>query len=99
MNNAKNLGYMLFFCFYTAYEGLYRKTCTLLIIFISIFIIGQYYFSLFYTVTLFNNESSHVDKYETLKTLDWFDFIPNQNDLWNPYNINGETDMYFRLRP
>jgi hypothetical protein len=40
LNNFKNLGFMLFFCFYTAYEDLYRKTSVLLIIFISIFIVG-----------------------------------------------------------
>jgi hypothetical protein len=40
LNNLKNMGFMLFFCFYTAYESLYRKTCGLLITFIAIFIVG-----------------------------------------------------------
>lgn len=40
INNAKNLGYMLFFVVYTAYEQVYRKTSIILIFFISFFIIG-----------------------------------------------------------
>jgi hypothetical protein len=37
---VQNLGFMIFFVIYTAYEELYRKTSVLLIIFISIFIVG-----------------------------------------------------------
>jgi len=39
LNNLRNLGFMIFFCFYTAYEELYRKTSVLLIVFIGFFII------------------------------------------------------------
>jgi hypothetical protein len=39
---VQNLGFMIFFVVYTAYEELYRRTSVLLIIFISIFIVGQY---------------------------------------------------------
>lgn len=77
LNNVKNLGFMLCFCFYTAYESFYRKTCKVLIMFIATFIVGQYYFSLFYDVTVFNKGSTWTNKYETMKSLAWFDFIPN----------------------
>jgi hypothetical protein len=38
INNLKNLGFMIFFVVYTAYEDIYRKTSSLLILFISFFI-------------------------------------------------------------
>lgn len=90
---------MLFFCFYTAYETFYRKTCTILIVFVSIFIVGQYYFSLFYPTTLFNNEDTANERYKILDTLSWFSFVPPSNDLWDPYHINNNNDMYFRFVP
>jgi hypothetical protein len=34
-----------------------------------------------------------------MKTLAWFDFVPSANKFWNPYNINDNDDMYFRLSP
>lgn len=37
---VQNLGFMICFVVYTAYEELYRRTSVLLIIFISIFIVG-----------------------------------------------------------
>lgn len=40
LNNVKNLGYMLFFVVYTAYEEVYRKTSWMLILFNSFFIFG-----------------------------------------------------------
>ena len=54
VNNVKNLGYMLFFVVYTAYEEVYRKTSFILILFNSFFIIGQYTFSLTYELVLDN---------------------------------------------
>jgi hypothetical protein len=63
LNNFKNLGYVLFFCFYTAYEDFYRKTCALLILFIATYIVGQYYNSLFYKVSLFDNGMNPRDKH------------------------------------
>jgi len=99
LNNFKNLGFMLFFCFYTAYEDLYRKTSVFLIIFISIFVVGQYYFSLFYEMSIYNNEEGFQGRYDTMNTLSWFDMVPHSNDLANPYKINDTTNSYFRLAP
>jgi len=99
LNNFKNLGYMLFFCFYTAYETLYRKTCWILIVFISIFIVGQYYYSLFYKISLFDNNEFHANRLEDLKTLEWYSFIPLGCKLWDPYNINAAKSIHFRLNP
>lgn len=48
LNNARSLGFMLFFVMYTAYPETYRSTSFLLIIFISFFIVAQYQFSLVY---------------------------------------------------
>jgi hypothetical protein len=39
---------MVFFVIYTAYEEAYRKSSKLLILYISSFIFGQYFFSLVY---------------------------------------------------
>lgn len=43
-----NLGYILFFVVYTANEGFYRKSSRLLTVFISFFILLQFYFGLQY---------------------------------------------------
>jgi len=48
LNCINNLGYMGFFVIYTAYENIYRKTGTILIIFSSVFIVAQYFYSLHY---------------------------------------------------
>jgi len=40
LNNFKNLGYMVFFVVYSAYEEIYRKTSILLLLFLSYFILG-----------------------------------------------------------
>ena len=48
INHVRNLGIMIFFVIYTAYENLYRKTSKLLTIFFAFFIVSQYYFSLVY---------------------------------------------------
>jgi len=45
-----NLGYMVFFVIYTAYEGVYRQTGGVLIFFTSMFILIQYYMSLHYQI-------------------------------------------------
>lgn len=50
LNCFNNLGYMVFFAIYTAYENIYRKTGIVLMIFSSIFIIGQYFYSLHYQI-------------------------------------------------
>jgi len=39
LNTLKNLGYMIFFVVFTAYEWLYRKTSWVLSVFISFFIL------------------------------------------------------------
>jgi hypothetical protein len=31
--------------------------------------------------------------------LSWFDFIPPSNNLYDPYDSNGNTDMHFRVCP
>jgi hypothetical protein len=48
LNSLRNLGFMIFFVVYTASEALYRKTQKVLVIFLSGFILGQYYYSLVY---------------------------------------------------
>lgn len=45
-----NLGYMIFFVVYTAYESIYRKTGGILIFFTASFVVLQYFFSLHYQV-------------------------------------------------
>ncbi len=40
LNSFRNLGFMMFFIVYTTNEWLYRKTSSILSIFISFFIIG-----------------------------------------------------------
>jgi len=50
LNSLNNLGYMVFFVVYTAYEGFYRQTSQILMLFTSFFIVGQYIYSLIYQI-------------------------------------------------
>ena len=34
-----------------------------------------------------------------MKTLSWFDMIPYTNKYSDPYRINDDADIYFRLKP
>lgn len=58
LKSLRNLGYMVFFVVYTAYENIYRKTSKLLILFMSFFIMVRYYTSLHskFFITLYNDE-------------------------------------------
>jgi hypothetical protein len=48
VNTLRNLGFMMFFVIYTASEYLYRHTSRIMILFTSLFIFGQYFYSLNY---------------------------------------------------
>lgn len=48
LNNILNLGYLIFFAVYTAYENIYRRTCIILVLFVGTKIVGEYYYSLFW---------------------------------------------------
>lgn len=50
LNSINNLGYLAFFVIYTAYESAYRYSCRILILFNSVFILGQYIYSLHYQI-------------------------------------------------
>ena len=58
LKSLRNLGYMVFFVIYTAYENIYRKTSKLLIVFMSFFILMRYYSSLHseFFLVLYNDE-------------------------------------------
>lgn len=86
---VQNLGFMIFFVVYTAYEELYRRTSVLLIIFISIFIVGQYYASLHYRIYVYNDQMRDQLKFYTI--------FPNNS--MDPFDIKGEDSIYFRLKP
>lgn len=68
LNNILNLGYLIFFAVYTAYENIYRKTSMILVLFIGQRIIGEYYYSLFWKL----NEGDE----RFLKKLRWCNYIP-----------------------
>jgi len=102
INSVKNLGFMIFFVVYTAYEEIYRRTSNLLIIFISFFILARYYMSLNYPVILDGGNDKVM-----FNRLKWWSLIPS-NDIDDPYNMCSghkpgqmciDTDMYFRLKP
>lgn len=89
LNNVKNLGYMLFFVVYTAYEEVYRKTCFLLVMFNASFIMGQYMFSFTYPLFIGDQE-------QMVTRFKWLNLYPS-NDATNPFNISpGHLhNMYF----
>ena len=88
LNSARNLGFMVFFTVYTASEKLYRRTNVLLIIFISFFIFGQYYFSL----TIYR----YIDNAKMMRRLQWMNMYENKKQLeeWSE-----EKTVYFRHKP
>lgn len=89
LNTVQNLGFMIFFVVFTAYEKLYRRTSVLLVLFISIFIVGQYYFSLHYQIFAQDKQMRMQFKFYSL-------FLNNSKD---PFNIKGKESIYFRLKP
>lgn len=90
INNARNLGYMLFFVVYTAYEQVYRKTSLLLIFFISFFILGQYYFSFVWPLVA---QGSRESRYR------WLYLYPYENPSSDPFKESKEDTLYFRIAP
>lgn len=86
---VKNLGFMVFFVVYTAYEWLYRKTGVILILFVSFFIVAQYYFSLHYRIFVDDKYIRNQFKFYTI--------FPE--DSTDPFGIRGKESMYFRLKP
>jgi len=100
-NNLQNLGFMIFFVIYTAYEEVYRRTSKLLILFIGFFILGNYYISLNYPVLLEAGADTAMFKW-----FSWLNLVTN-DDINDPFGMcqpqDGkmcvDTDMYFRLKP
>mmetsp|Transcript_21580 Transcript_21580/g.33241 ORF Transcript_21580/g.33241 Transcript_21580/m.33241 type:complete len:403 (-) Transcript_21580:1545-2753(-) len=103
INSVKNLGFMIFFVVYTAYEEAYRRTSKLLVFFISMFILGRYYLSLNYPVVLDNGKNKIL-----YTRLQWWSLFP-KSDIYDPFDMcDGEEeenrmcyndDMYFRFKP
>jgi len=94
INNVQNLGYMLFFVVYTAYEEAYRRTSILLIIFNASFIIMQYLFSFMYPLV--------ADDQETMEgRYKWLNLYPPTNPSSDPFLFKekGNEDMYFKISP
>lgn len=85
LNNLRNLGFMIFFIVYSASEEAYRKTSSLLVIFLSYFILGQYAFSLVYL------EYKGEGSYDTYK---WFGLYELSGPNWR---LGDE--IYFRHTP
>jgi len=54
---------------------------------------------LFYNISAYNHYEAEEKVEIHMKTLRWFDIVPYQNRLANPYNINGVESLYFRLIP
>lgn len=87
LNHFDNLGFILFFVVYTTSEWLYRKTCKLLTIFISFFILGQYYFSLRYKV--------YMEDPVLARRMEWLNFYQTEKQVaWTP-----GSSIYFRHTP
>jgi hypothetical protein len=82
INNAKNMGYMLFFMIYTAFEELFRKTAVLLIIFNSSFILAMYLFS--FSWPLFYEKMEHDKKNNIFA---WMNCYPNENSYKDPFGL------------
>jgi hypothetical protein len=78
LNNILNLGYLIFFAVYTAYENIYRKTSLILVLFVGQKIIGEYYYSLFWQL--------HKDDERFLKRLRWCNYIPQNPNYTDPYD-------------
>ena len=85
INNLQNLGYMIFFVVYTAYENIYRKTSKLLCLFTAFFIIMQYWGSLKWQLDQdFVSGEYNAAKF---KSETWANIIPFANtDKTDPYN-------------
>jgi hypothetical protein len=81
---------MVFFVVYTAYEGIYRKTAIFLILFMSFFILSQYYFS--------PHWEYDVDNERRMSGLHWLG-IYNSDDRSDPFNNKDAKSFYFRLKP
>lgn len=87
LNRAKNLGFMIFFVMYTANEQLYRKTGWVLILFISFFIFGRYFFSLMY--------HRYQNDPDAMKNALWLGLYDEDNV---PHWQKGGS-VYFRQQP
>lgn len=90
LNNVKNLGYMIFFVLFTAYERLYRKTSLSLVLFVGFFIFFQYYYSLFWQIKFQGLE----DRYY-MKSLRWWNVIPSGTPLDDPFEQNTRERSWF----
>mmetsp|Transcript_34734 Transcript_34734/g.53328 ORF Transcript_34734/g.53328 Transcript_34734/m.53328 type:complete len:348 (-) Transcript_34734:7663-8706(-) len=87
LNHFRNLGFMVFFVMFTAYETLYRRTSFLLTIFVGFFIFGQYYYSLVY--------KKFSDNETISERLEWFNFYEeNKKPHWS-----NDDSVYFRHTP
>lgn len=92
---------MVFFVVYTAYEGTYRQTGWVLIFFTSLFILAQYFYSLFYQIYMIDDKEHRT----MIRNLYWWNFFPNANyDYKNeesvmndPFRITPGASIYFRF--
>ena len=99
LNCINNLGYLAFFIIYTAYESAYRYTCRVLILFSSVFILGQYIYSLHYQIYM------RADNEEQIFNLYWWNMFPSDNKahsnpMQDPFHIPRDgSSLYFRISP
>lgn len=82
---------MIFFVIFTAYEEIYRKASKLLVVFVSLIIFGQYFFSLIY--------ERYLDEPLKMKFFKWLSLVPHGNSIKDPFNNLNDKNLYFRLRP
>jgi len=92
INNFQNLGFMLFFLLFTAYEDLYRRFGFLLSIFISIFIVGQYTFS--FVFPYFMDDQKKMERFQ------WWGLIPIDDKITDPFEFNQKANSFYaKLEP
>lgn len=88
LDNFRSMGIMMFFAFFTANEALYRATSKVLLLFITFFILAQYFFSL----TYINYSNDKI----LMQSCKWFNMY-TKRPTWAD---NGKiTSVYFRHTP
>ena len=87
INHFMNLGFIFFFAVYITFDWLYRKTAIILLVFMSWFIISQYYYSLHYKVI-------STDSKINLKCEWWGMWLTNNKPEWK-----DNSSIYFRYAP
>lgn len=93
INNLQNLGYMIFFVIYTAYESIYRRSSKLLCLFTAAFIVMQYYGSLSWR--LYQDYVTGDFDPEIFPLATWANIIPFANeDKSDPYEQRAQKLSY-----